>query len=209
MKDLVRGKEPKKVGRSNILGQAFDGLLFDEFMKRRNHGLPIDHEAMVMVLPTVAVKHGYDLQQYITKGDATFGLSWVKRWAKRHNIVDRASTNKHRLKVPPEEAALKTQTMVEMGAYGVVKYAIHKGLIIGDDETHLELCPKPKNTLAVAGDKRVKCITSNIDKMAVTVDLTLSYEDGVLEPEIIFKGLLSSQYYHHHIIILYYHLIYR
>ena len=111
-KQCLTDYEPKlNIKHYSVLGKEIETELHDDFLSRREKGLPVA-SSDIQIMVRVLLKK-YSLEDYLNKG-FTFGDSWVRRWCRRWNVTDRVATTKMRESINPEVLRVKDEKYKEI-----------------------------------------------------------------------------------------------
>lgn len=186
LKEIRIGKEQKKIGKSPVYGHEVDKELYDNIVKRREKGLPVDNFIICRLLLPLLRNHRKDHLLKMNGGKYNFGESWARKFCKRWNLVQRKVTTKMRER--PEDLEEKKEEFIRVAAEIFRRYDIPQDLVINCDETGVLFVPRAKFTLANKGTKRVRAIGVGSDKAQFTATIAVTESGTVLHTQLIFGG---------------------
>jgi DDE superfamily endonuclease len=195
--DYNNNKTMVTKGRKVAVGDETDKLIKAQFVINRDAGLPVDNETLQRIVREVLVTTKQSHLHADNGGPIMFGKSWCDRFWVRHNIPIRAATTK--MRVAPVDHDEKKEVYVTKGAKLIAKHGIRPELVVGFDETMIQLVVEAKKTRNAKGAKRVRTLSTGHGKdhqLTSTIFITeaspmsdgYAGAAGVLTSQIIFAG---------------------
>ena len=180
--------QPKKKGRSLLLGRKLDTAVQNYILKLREHGCPINaHLTVAAARGIVQAMDRTKLAEY--GGSATLTTSWAKSLLKRMNFTKRRASTKcgHSAdELEKEKEAFLSQVLDAVGLND-----IPQELIFNWDQTGINLVPTALWTLDKKGKKQIK-IAGYQDKRQITAVMCGSLVGELLPFQLVYAGKTSK-----------------
>lgn len=187
---LKKERSPKHVQHGPVYGKAIDAEVLRGIHQRIEAGLTCDDNILREIVSLKLSEKGLLGLLKCNGGKYTFGASWCARFWKRHKLVSRVATTK--MRELPDDFDQKVATYVDVGAKVLLALNIPPELVVGCDETNVQLVPRAKRTRTKEGTKRVRVLGVGSEKPQITVTLAITEAGNVLPCQFIFQGKTTA-----------------
>ena len=163
-------------------GNDIDKEMLRIIENRIRHGVSTSNLALhLLCLHLLTVhKHAATLAKF-NDGIITFGDSWAQRFWNRHKLCSRVVTTKMRETIPANFDMLK-EKYIMLYAYFVQKHNIPRELILGCDETAVQLVPTIKKLRCKKGTRRVRVQGVGKEKSQITCGICVAGDGSLVTP---------------------------
>ena len=183
----VNELQPKKKGRSLLLGKKLDNAVQEYILKLRERGCPINTHLIIAAARGIAqAMDRTRLAEY--GGSATLTTSWAKSLLKRMNFTKRRATTKY--SHPADELEKEKEAFLSQLLDTVGLNDIPPELIFNWDQTGINLVPTALWTLDKKGKKRIE-IAGYQDKRQITAVMCGSLVGELLPFQLVYAGKTS------------------
>ena len=180
----VNELQPKKKGRSLLLGKRLDNAVQEYILKLREHGCPINTH--LVIAAARGITQAMDRTRLVEYGGpATLSTSWAKSLLKRMNFTKRRASTKY--SHPVDELEKEKEAFLSEILDTVGLNDIPPELIFNWDQIGINLVPTVLWTLDKKGKKRIE-IAGYQDKRQITGVMYGSLVGELLPFQLVYAG---------------------
>ncbi len=172
--------------KAPIFGKDFDQHIYMCMDTRIKAGLTVNDNILRETVLAELQRRNLEHLLKANGGKYTFGSSWCFRFWRRHKLSSRVATTK--MRELPDDFDEKLRSYIDIGAKIIAQYNVPPELVVGCDETNVQLVPRAKRTRAKKGTKRIRVIGVGSEKPQITVTLAITESGKVLPCQFIFQG---------------------
>lgn len=181
IKNKLKGKHPKNVGRSRVFSEAEETAFEQHLIKLSDYGFPVVESDFRMAVKYYLDKKGAVVELF---KDNLPGYEWTRLFLKRHvNLSVRMSSNIKKVRAQVGAAEINNY----MDNLSVALKDIPPSRIWNYDETNLSDDPGNKKVICKRGAKYVEKIC-NFSKSSTSVMFCGSADGKCLAPYVVYKA---------------------